>query len=61
MYLYLDGEHPNAKQSRIDNKRLREKRGKTNKQPKTTRAEFQRKPKHTKAFLEASVFDINFD
>lgn len=61
MYLYLDGEHPNVKQSRIANKRQREKQGKGAKHVKLEGESFKRKPKHTKAFLETAVSGVNFD
>ena len=61
MYLYLDGEHPNVKQSRIDSKRQRDKQGKGVKHVRLEGADFKRKPKHTKTFLETAVSGVDFD
>lgn len=60
MYLYLDGEHPNVKESRIEGRSQRNK-VERQKRMKAVKTEFKRKPKHSKAFIEASYSGANFD
>jgi hypothetical protein len=61
MYLYLDGEHPNFKKSRIEAKSKRDKQAREGKRIKSTDADFKRRPKHTKAFLETAVSGAYLD
>lgn len=60
MYLFLDGEHPNVKQSRLEARAKRDKQERTQR-VKAVRTDFKRKPKHNKAFIEASYSSANFD